>query len=195
MDTTNPETTDTATTDAPVSLRQKYKDSIVAELQKRHDYANVMAVPKLEKIVINMGLGAAREDSKVLDKAGRELAQIALQRPVVTKAKKSVSNFKLRAGMPIGVMVTLRGERMWVFLEKLVNIALPRVRDFRGINPNSFDGRGNYSMGVREQLVFPEISYDQIDAVRGMDVSIVTTAATDEEARDLLELLGMPFRK
>lgn len=192
MDSTD---TVTAETDMSVSLRQRYKDTIVAEMQKRHDYQNVMAVPKLEKIVINMGLGAAREDSKVLDKAGRELAQIALQRPVVTKAKKSVSNFKLRAGMPIGVMVTLRGERMWVFLEKLVNIALPRVRDFRGINPNSFDGRGNYSMGVREQLVFPEISYDQIDAVRGMDVSIVTTAATDEEARDLLELLGMPFRK
>ena len=195
MDSTDTNTADTNTVDMTVSLRQRYKDSVVAELQKRHDYKNVMAVPKLEKIVINMGLGAAREDSKVLDKAGRELAQIALQRPVVTKAKKSVSNFKLRAGMPIGVMVTLRGERMWVFLEKLVNIALPRVRDFRGINPNSFDGRGNYSMGVREQLVFPEISYDQIDAVRGMDVSIVTTAATDEEARDLLELLGMPFRK
>lgn len=178
-----------------ISLRQKYKDSVIEELKKKHDYPNVMAVPKLEKITLNMGLGEARDDSKVLEKASKELAQVALQRPVITKAKKSVSNFKLRAGMPIGVMVTLRGDRMWIFLEKLINIALPRVRDFRGVNPNSFDGRGNYTMGIREQLVFPEISYDQIDSVRGMNVSIVTTAQTDEEARDLLELLGMPFRK
>ena len=178
-----------------VGLREKYRETVVPELQKRHDYANVMAVPKLKKLTINMGLGEARDDSKVLEKASRELGQIALQRPVITKAKKSVSNFKLRAGMPIGVMVTLRGERMWIFLEKLINIALPRVRDFRGVNPNSFDGRGNYSMGLREQLVFPEISYDQIDATRGMNISIVTSAESDEEARDLLELLGMPFRK
>ena len=178
-----------------VALRQKYKDSVIDELRKKHDYPNVMAVPKLEKITLNMGLGEARDDSKILEKASKELAQVALQRPVITKAKKSVSNFKLRAGMPIGVMVTLRGDRMWIFLEKLINIALPRVRDFRGTNPNSFDGRGNYTLGIREQLVFPEISYDQIDSVRGMNISIVTTAETDEEARDLLELLGMPFRK
>jgi len=178
-----------------VALRQKYKDSVIDELKKKHEYPNVMAVPKLEKVTLNMGLGEARDDSKILEKASKELAQVALQRPVITKAKKSVSNFKLRAGMPIGVMVTLRGDRMWIFLEKLINIALPRVRDFRGVNPNSFDGRGNYTMGIREQLVFPEISYDQIDSVRGMNISIVTTAETDEEARDLLELLGMPFRK
>jgi large subunit ribosomal protein L5 len=178
-----------------VSLKEHYKEKVVDELIKRHGYKNVMAVPRLEKITLNMGLGEAREDSKVLERAGRELAQIALQRPVVTKARKSVSNFKIRAGMPIGLMVTLRGDRMWVFLEKLIGIALPRVRDFRGVSANSFDGRGNYSLGVREQLVFPEISFDQVDGVRGMDISIVTTAKTDEEARSLLELLGMPFRK
>jgi len=164
-------------------------------MQERHNYQNVMAVPKLEKIVINIGLGEARDDSKVIERASRELSQIALQRPVVTKAKKSVSNFKLRAGMPIGLKVTLRGERMWVFLEKLINVALPRVRDFRGVNPNAFDGRGNYTLGLREQLVFPEISIDQVDATRGMDITVVTTAQTDEEARSLLEFLGMPFRK
>jgi large subunit ribosomal protein L5 len=178
-----------------VSLKEHYKEKVVDELIKRHGYKNVMAVPRLEKITLNMGLGEAREDTKVLERAGRELAQIALQRPVVTKARKSVSNFKIRAGMPIGLMVTLRGDRMWVFLEKLIGIALPRVRDFRGVSANSFDGRGNYSLGVREQLVFPEISFDQVDGVRGMDISIVTTAKTDEEARSLLELLGMPFRK
>jgi large subunit ribosomal protein L5 len=142
-----------------------------------------------------MGLGEAREDSKVIEKAAKELSQIALQKPVVTKAKKAVSNFKIRGGMPVGIMVTLRGDRMWVFLEKLVNIALPRVRDFRGVNPNSFDGRGNYSLGIREQLVFPELSFDTIDGIRGMDIVIVTTASTDEEGRSLLEFLGMPFRK
>jgi large subunit ribosomal protein L5 len=178
-----------------VALREQYKEKVVPELQKRHGYANVMAVPRLEKIVVNMGLGEAREDSKVLERAGRELAQITLQRPVVTKAKKSVSNFKVRAGMPVGLMVTLRGERMWVFLEKLISIALPRVRDFRGVSTGSFDGRGNYSLGLREQLVFPELSFDQVDAVRGMDIAIVTSAESDEEARSLLELLGMPFRK
>lgn len=178
-----------------VALREQYKEKVVPELQKRHGYANVMAVPRLEKIVVNMGLGEAREDSKVLERASRELAQITLQRPVVTKAKKSVSNFKVRAGMPVGLMVTLRGERMWVFLEKLINIALPRVRDFRGVSTSSFDGRGNYSLGLREQLVFPELSFDQVDAVRGMDIAIVTSAESDEEARSLLELLGMPFRK
>jgi large subunit ribosomal protein L5 len=177
-----------------IPIKERYQQS-VKPLSERHGYTNPMAVPRLEKIVINMGLGEAREDSKVLEKAQRELAQIALQRPVVTKAKKSVSNFKVRAGMPIGLKVTLRGVRMWAFLDKLINIALPRVRDFRGVPSGSFDGRGNYSLGIREQLVFPEISYDQADAVRGMDITIVTTAETDEEARSLLELLGMPFRK
>jgi large subunit ribosomal protein L5 len=175
-------------------IKERYQQS-VKPLAERHGYTNPMAVPRLEKIVINMGLGEAREDSKVLEKAQRELAQIALQRPVVTKAKKSVSNFKVRTGMPIGLKVTLRGVRMWAFLDKLINIALPRVRDFRGVPSGSFDGRGNYSLGIREQLVFPEISYDQADAIRGMDITIVTTAETDEEARSLLELLGMPFRK
>ncbi len=178
-----------------VALKARYQKEVRQSMQERHNYQNVMAVPKLEKIVINIGLGEARDDSKVIDRASRELAQIALQRPVVTKAKKSVSNFKLRAGMPIGLKVTLRGERMWVFLEKLINVALPRVRDFRGVSANAFDGRGNYTLGLREQLVFPEISIDQVDATRGMDISIVTTAQTDEEARSLLELLGMPFRK
>jgi len=179
-----------------IALRDKYNSEIKAAMQERHDYPNVMAIPKLEKVVLNMGLGdEVREDSKVLEKATKQLTQIALQRPVVTKAKKSVSNFKLREGMPIGLKVTLRGDRMWIFLEKLVNVALPRVRDFRGINGNSFDGRGNFSLGIREQLIFPEISYDQVDRTRGMDVVIVTTSQTDEEARSLLELLGMPFRK
>ncbi len=179
-----------------IALRDKYNSEIKAAMQERHDYKNVMAIPKLEKIVLNMGLGdEVREDSKVLEKATSQLTQIALQRPVVTKAKKSVSNFKLREGMPIGLKVTLRGDRMWIFFEKLVNVALPRVRDFRGINGNSFDGRGNFSLGLREQMIFPEISYDQVDRTRGMDVVIVTTSQTDEEARSLLELLGMPFRK
>lgn len=178
-----------------VALRGRYRQEVRPSMQERHNYKNVMAVPKLEKIVINIGLGEARDDSKVIERASRELAQIALQRPVVTKAKKSVSNFKLRAGMPIGLKVTLRGERMWVFLEKLINVALPRVRDFRGVNPNAFDGRGNYTLGLREQLVFPEIAIDQVDATRGMDITVVTTAETDEEARSLLEFLGMPFRK
>jgi len=178
-----------------VALRERYQSDIASALKERHNYDNVMAIPKLEKIVLNMGLGEAREDSKVLERASRELSLIAMQRPVVTKAKKSVSNFKLRAGMPIGLKVTLRGDRMWVFLEKLINLALPRVRDFRGVNPNSFDGRGNYTLGIREQMVFPEISYDQIDRQRGLDITIVTNAQTDEEARSLLELLGMPFRK
>jgi large subunit ribosomal protein L5 len=178
-----------------VALRERYRSDIVGALKERHNYDNVMAIPKLEKVVLNMGLGEARDDSKVIDRASRELSLIAMQRPVVTKAKKSVSNFKLRAGMPIGLKVTLRGDRMWVFLEKLINLALPRVRDFRGVNANSFDGRGNYTLGIREQMVFPEISYDQIDRQRGLDITIVTSAESDEEARSLLELLGMPFRK
>lgn len=175
-------------------IKRLYAD-VMPQLTERHGYTNVMAVPRVEKIVLNMGVGEAREDSKVLEKASRDLANIALQRPVITKAKKSVSNFKLRAGMSVGLKVTLRGERMWAFLDKLINVALPRVRDFRGISANAFDGRGNYSLGLKEQLVFPEISYDQVDATRGMDITIVTTAKTDEEARSLLELLGMPFRK
>ena len=178
-----------------IGLKQKYQDEARPALQERHGYDNVMAVPRIEKVVINMGVGEAREDSKVLERASRDLSQLALQRPVVTRAKKSVSNFKVRAGMPIGLKVTLRGERMWAFLDKLIGVALPRVRDFRGVSSSAFDGRGNYSLGLREQLVFPELSYDQIDAVRGMDISIVTTAETDEEARSLLEFLGMPFRK
>ncbi len=178
-----------------VKLRDLYKEKSIPELMKRHEYANIMAVPKLEKIVINMGVGEAKDDSRIIEKAAKDLAQISLQRPVVTKAKKSVSNFKIRAGMPIGLKVTLRGDKMWIFLEKLINIALPRVRDFRGVPNNSFDGRGNYSLGLKEMLVFPEISYDQVDSVRGLDVTIVTSANSDEEARSLLELLGMPFKK
>lgn len=175
-------------------IRQRYQE-IVPQMTERHGYSNVMAVPKVTKIVVNMGLGEARDDSKVLERASRELATIALQRPVVTRARKSVSNFKIRAGMPVGLKVTLRGKRMWAFLDKLINITLPRVRDFRGVPANSFDGRGNYNLGIKEQLVFPEISYDQIDAVRGMDISISTSATSDEEARSLLEMLGMPFTK
>jgi large subunit ribosomal protein L5 len=175
-------------------IKRRYAE-VIPMMTERHGYANPMAVPRVDKIVLNMGVGEAREDSKVLEKASRDLANIALQRPVVTKAKKSVSNFKVRAGMSVGLKVTLRRERMWAFLDKLINVALPRVRDFRGINGNAFDGRGNYSLGLREQLVFPEISYDQIDATRGMDITIVTTAKSDEEAKSLLELLGMPFRK
>ena len=178
-----------------VNLRNIYKEKTVAEMMKRHDYPNVMAVPKLEKIVLNMGVGEAKDDSRVIDKAAKDLAQISLQKPVVTKAKKSVSNFKIREGMPIGVKVTLRGDKMWIFLEKLVNIALPRVRDFHGVPVKSFDGRGNYSLGIKEMLVFPELSYDQVDSARGLDITIVTTAKSDEEAKSLLELLGMPFRK
>jgi len=181
-------------TKVELPIKARYAD-IRETLVERHGYANPMAIPKVQKIVLNMGVGEAKEDKKVLDKASSELAKIALQRPIVTKAKKSVSNFKIRAGMPIGVKVTLRGERMWAFLDKLINVALPRVRDFRGISANSFDGRGNYNLGLREQLVFPELSYDSVDAVRGLDCVIVTSAETDEEARSLLELLGMPFRK
>lgn len=175
-------------------IKERYRN-VVPQLTERHGYENPMAVPKVEKIVINMGVGEAREDSKVLDKAQKELSLIALQRPVVTKARKSVSNFKIRSGMPVGLKVTLRGVRMWAFLDKLINVALPRVRDFRGVPTNSFDGRGNYSLGLKDQTVFPEISVDQADALRGMDITIVTSAESDEEARSLLELLGMPFRK
>lgn len=176
-------------------LKAKYAAEVSSALKQRHGYGNVMSIPRVEKVVVNMGLGEAREDSKVLERAQKELSQVVLQRPVITRAKKSVSNFKIRMGMAIGLKVTLRGERMWVFLDKLINVALPRVRDFRGVSSSSFDGRGNYSLGLKEQLVFPEISYDQVDAIRGMDITIVTTAKSDEEAKSLLTLLGMPFRK
>ncbi|MBQ9899555.1 MAG: 50S ribosomal protein L5 [Acholeplasmatales bacterium] len=176
-------------------LQEKYQNSVKAELQNKFAYKSSMQIPGLEKIVINMGVGEAVANSKVLDDAVEELTQIAGQKPVVTKAKKSIANFKLREGMPIGCKVTLRGERMYEFLDKLVSIALPRVRDFRGVNPNAFDGRGNYTLGVKEQLIFPEINFDQVKKIRGMDIVIVTTAKTDEEGRALLSLMGMPFRK
>ncbi|MBQ9228391.1 MAG: 50S ribosomal protein L5 [Eubacterium sp.] len=174
-------------------LKEVYKNEIAPALMKKFEYKSVMQIPKLDKIVINVGAGEARENSKVIDAIVADVTQIAGQKPVVCKAKKSVANFKLREGMPIGVKVTLRGDRMYEFLDRFFNLALPRVRDFRGINPNSFDGRGNYAMGVREQLIFPEIDYDKIDKVRGMDIIMVTTANTDEEARELLKLLGAPF--
>ncbi len=176
-------------------LKGKYNDEVRPALMQQFGYTSVMAVPRITKIVINEGLGSSKEDSKAIDKAVRELSLIALQKPIITKAKKSISNFKLRQGMPVGVKVTLRGERMYVFMEKLLNIALPRLRDFRGINPNAFDGRGNYNLGIKEQLIFPEITYDMVDKVRGMDVTVVTTAKSDEEARALLQAMGFPFRK
>lgn len=176
-------------------LRERYDTEVLPSLREKFAYQNVMAVPRLYKIVINMGMGQAKEDIKVLDKAMEELAQISGQRPEVRRAKKSIANFKLRQGMPIGCRVTLRGERMWEFLDRLVSIALPRVRDFRGLSTKSFDGRGNYTMGVSDQLIFPEVSYDKVDMVRGMNISMVTTAPTDDESRALLEGLGMPFRK
>ncbi|RIA78171.1 large subunit ribosomal protein L5 [Anaeroplasma bactoclasticum] len=176
-------------------LQEKYNTSVRTELANKFAYKSSMQIPRLEKIVINMGVGDAVANSKVLDDAVEELTLIAGQKPVVTKAKKSIANFKLREGMPIGCKVTLRGERMYEFFDKLVSISLPRVRDFRGINPNAFDGRGNYTLGVKEQLIFPEINFDKVKKVRGMDIVIVTTAATDEEGRALLTLMGMPFRK
>lgn len=176
-------------------MKEKYLADVAPALQKKFGYKSVMQIPKLDKIVINVGCGEARDNSKVIDAIMKDLAQITGQKPVPCKAKKSVANFKLREGMTIGVKVTLRGERMYEFLDRFFNLALPRVRDFRGINPNSFDGRGNYSMGIKEQLIFPEIEYDKIDAVRGMDICFVTTATTDEEARELLTLMGAPFAK
>ena len=176
-------------------LKEQYQNEIVDAMIKKFGYKNVMEVPKLDKIVINMGVGEAKDNAKVLDSAVRDLEIISGQKAVLTKAKKSVANFKIREGMAIGCKVTLRGERMYEFLDRFFNLALPRVRDFRGINPNSFDGRGNYSMGIREQLIFPEIDYDKIDKVRGMDICFVTTANTDEEARELLALMGAPFSK
>ena len=174
-------------------LKELYKSEVAPALMKKFEYKSVMQIPKLDKIVINVGCGEARENSKVVDAIVSDLAQITGQKPIICKAKKSVANFKLHEGMPIGVKVTLRGDRMYEFLDRFYNLALPRVRDFRGINPNSFDGRGNYAMGIKEQLIFPEIDYDKIDKVRGMDIIMVTTANTDEEARELLKLMGAPF--
>ena len=176
-------------------LKEMYVNDVAPALMKKFEYKSVMQIPKLEKIVINVGCGEAIANSKVLDAVVSDLKQITGQTPVLCKAKKSVANFKLREGMTIGAKVTLRGERMYEFIDRLFNLALPRVRDFRGINPNSFDGRGNYSMGVKEQLIFPEIDYDKIDKVRGMDICFVTTANTDEEARELLALMGAPFSR
>ena len=176
-------------------MKEFYKSDVAPALMKKFGYKSVMQIPKLDKIVINVGCGEARDNAKVIDSIMMDLSAITGQRPVVCKAKKSVANFKLREGMNIGVKVTLRGERMYEFLDRLFNVALPRVRDFRGINANSFDGRGNYSMGIKEQLIFPEIEYDKIDTVRGMDICFVTTAQTDEEARELLTLMGAPFAR
>ena len=172
-----------------------YKDQIVDGMVKKFGYKNVMQVPKLDKIVINMGVGEAKDNAKVLESAVKDLETITGQKAVITRAKNAIANFKIRQGMAIGCKVTLRGEKMYEFLDRLVNLALPRVRDFRGVNPNAFDGRGNYSLGIKEQLIFPEIEYDKIDKVRGMDVICVTTAKTDEEARELLAQFGMPFAK
>ena len=176
-------------------LKDLYSNEIKDAMVKKFGYKNVMQIPKLDKIVINMGVGEAKENAKVLDTAIKDLETITGQKAVVTRAKKSVANFKLREGMPIGCKVTLRGEKMYEFLDRLVNLALPRVRDFRGVNPNAFDGRGNYALGIKEQFIFPEIEYDKIDKTRGMDIIFVTTAKTDEEARELLRLFNMPFAK
>ena len=176
-------------------LKETYKSEIIDAMTKKFGYKNVMEVPKLEKIVINMGVGEAKENAKILDSAVKDLETIAGQKAVLTRAKNSVANFKIREGQAIGCKVTLRGEKMYAFLDRLINLALPRVRDFRGVNPNSFDGRGNYALGIKEQLIFPEIEYDKVDKVRGMDIIFVTTAKTDEEARELLTLFNMPFQK
>ena len=176
-------------------LKDTYKAEIIPALMQKFDYKNIMQVPKIEKVVINMGLGEVKDNAKALDSALDELTVISGQRPVVTIAKKSVANFKLRAGMKIGAKVTLRGNRMYEFVDKMISVAVPRVRDFRGISSKSFDGRGNFAMGFKEQLVFPEVDFDKVDAIRGMDIIVVTTAKTDEEARELLALLGMPFAK
>lgn len=176
-------------------LKEKYSNEVVGHLVDKFGYKNIMEVPKLEKVVINIGLGEAKDNPKALESAINDLTVISGQRPVVTKAKKSIANFKLREGHNIGCKVTLRGDRMYDFLDKLMNIALPRVRDFRGIKPSAFDGRGNYALGLKEQLIFPEIEYDKVDAIRGMDIVIVTTANTDEEAKAFLEMMGMPFAK
>jgi large subunit ribosomal protein L5 len=180
---------------ATVRLKERYQQEIAPAISKEFEIKNPMAVPRLEKIVINMGMGEAIANAKILDTAADELRAITGQKPVITKAKKSIASFKLRQGMPIGVMVTLRGDRMYEFLDRLVSIALPRVRDFRGVSPKAFDGRGNYTLGIREQLIFPEIDFNKVDKTRGMNISIVTTARNDEQARSLLKSLGMPFRQ
>ena len=176
------------------NLKETYTTEIAAKLKEEFGYSNIHQVPKVVKVIINRGLGEASQNAKALESSIREVATITGQKPVVTRAKKAIAGFKIRQGMPVGVMVTLRGDRMYAFLERLINLALPRIRDFRGISPKSFDGRGNYSLGVKEQLIFPEIDYDTIDQIRGFDISIVTTANTDEEGRALLKEMGMPFR-
>ena len=176
-------------------LKETYQNEIVDAMIKKFGYKNIMEVPKLDKIVINMGVGEAKENAKLLESAMNDMEKIAGQKAVTTKAKNSIANFKLREGMPIGCKVTLRGEKMYEFADRLINLALPRVRDFRGVNPNAFDGRGNYALGIKEQLIFPEVEYDKVDKVRGMDIIFVTTANTDEEARELLKLFNMPFAK
>jgi large subunit ribosomal protein L5 len=176
-------------------LKEKYQKEAIASLKKEFGYTNLMAVPKIEKVVVNMGLGEATANAKIIDTGTDELARVTGQKPVTRRAKKSVAQFKVRQGQPIGTMVTLRGDRMWEFLDRLVSIALPRVRDFKGVSPKGFDGRGNYTLGLRDQLLFPEIDYMKVDKARGMNVSVVTTAKTDEEARKLLQFIGMPFRQ
>ena len=177
------------------NMKTKYKEEVAPALMQKFNYKSVMQIPRIDKVIVNVGCGEARDNSKVLEAVTRDLSVITGQKAMVTHAKKSVANFKLRDGMPIGAKVTLRQDKMWEFLDRLFNVALPRVRDFRGINPNSFDGRGNYALGVREQLIFPEIEYDKIDKIRGMDIVICTTAGTDEEARELLGLIGAPFAR
>ena len=175
-------------------LKDRYTADVVPALKKEFGYKNVMAIPRIDKVVVNMGLGDATQNAKIVDAGADELARVTGQKPVVTRAKKSIAQFKVRKGMPIGTMVTLRGERMWEFLDRLMSVALPRVRDFRGVSPRGFDGRGNYTLGLKDQLLFPEIDYMKVDKARGMNISVVTTAKTDEESRKLLQLLGMPFR-
>ena len=181
--------------EAPPRMLTTYRETVTAQLTKEFDYANVMQVPRVDKIVVNVGIGEGKDNDKALDAAVGDVQTITGQKPQLVKAKKSVAAFKLRAGQTVGIRTTLRGRRMWYFLDKLLNIALPRIRDFRGVSPNAFDGRGNYTLGLREQVVFPEIDYDKIDKLRGLEVSIITTATTDDEARSLLTRLGMPFRK
>ena len=181
--------------DQPPRMLTSYRDTVIQQLTKEFDYANVMQVPRIDKIVVNVGIGEAKDNDKALDAAVGDIQTITGQKPQLIKAKKSVAAFKLRAGQTVGIKTTLRGRRMWYFLDKLLNIALPRIRDFRGVSPEGFDGRGNYSLGLREQVVFPEIDYDKIDKLRGLEVSIITTARSDDEARSLLTRLGMPFRK
>ena len=185
----------TTNTSAAPRLKAKYNAEVAPALMKKFAYKNVMQIPKLDKIVINVGCGEARDNSKVLDSVVADLTTITGQKAIITRARKSVANFKVREGMPVGVKVTLRANKMWEFVDRLFNVALPRVRDFRGINPNAFDGRGNYALGIKEQLIFPEIEYDKIDKIRGMDIIFCTTANTDEEARELLSLMGAPFVK